>query len=122
MTFAQIVFILILPFIGRFLIKKENKLISRVFIVLLVIIGIISIIQPSLTSFIAQKVGIGRGTDLVLYMYIFASLLIFGSMRNKIVDLNRTLTKITREIAIMNAKSPDQLNIDDNSDNQGYRN
>ncbi len=77
MTFAQIVFILILPFIGRFLIKKENKLISRVFIVLLVIIGIISIIQPSLTSFIAQKVGIGRGTDLVLYMYIFASLLIF---------------------------------------------
>ena len=117
MNFAQIAFILILPFIGRFLIRRENKLISRILIVVLMIVGIISVIKPSFTSIIAQKVGIGRGTDLIFYLYIFASLLLFGFLRNKINDLNRTLTKLIREIAIMNAKMPDKVQVEVNDEN-----
>ena len=124
MKFAQIAFILILFFIGRFLIRRENKLISRILIVVLIFVGIISVIEPSFTSTIAQKVGIGRGTDLIFYLYIFASLLLFGFLRNKINDLNRTLTKLIREIAIMNAKMPDKVQVEDNDEknieNQEY--
>ena len=113
MSFAQILFILILPFIGRFLIRRENKLFSRILIVAVILVGIISVIEPSFTSAIAQKVGIGRGTDLIFYLYIFASLLLFGFLRNKINDQNRTLTKLIREIAIMNAKTPDYLQTEE---------
>lgn len=117
MNLAQIAFLLILPIIGRFLIRRENKPISRIFMVVFVILGIVSIIEPSFTTFIAQKVGIGRGTDLVIYLYIFASLLLFGSQRNKINDLNRTLTKLIREIAIMNVKKPDNAQPEETIEN-----
>ena len=116
MRFTQIAFILILFFIGRFLIRRENKLFSRMLIVVLIIVGIISVIEPSFTSTIAQKVGIGRGTDLIFYLYIFASLLLFGFLRNKINDLNRTLTKLIREIAIMNAKIPGDLHAEESAE------
>lgn len=106
MNFAQIVFVLLLLFIGRYIIKQDNRLISRLIIISVLLIGIIIIFQPELTSNIAHILGIGRGTDLIFYMFIFISVLLFGYLRSEQNELSRKLTKITREIAIKDAVIP----------------
>jgi hypothetical protein len=103
MKIAQIALLISLFFVGRFLISKDNKLVSRILILLILLLGIISILQPDLTSSVAQKIGIGRGADLIFYLYILGSLLIFAYLRNTINALQRNLTSLTREIALFSA-------------------
>jgi small membrane protein len=78
---------------------------KKIFMVLFVIFMIISIIHPGLTTSIAQKVGIGRGADLILYLlaigFVFESISIHFKLQQQ-----RTLTnKLARKIAILEAKT-----------------
>ena len=103
MKIAQIVLIIGLFIVGRFLFSRDSKLLNRILILLVLLIGIISIIQPELTSTVAKKIGIGRGVDLIFYLYILGSLLIFAYLRNKINSLHRSLTELTRQVALLTA-------------------
>src|SRR3954451_14458322 len=84
--------------------KVAYRLLALVFFVLAV--GFV--LFPDVTSEIARFVGVGRGTDLLLYLTIFAGvhscLLLYVRTRR----LERKLTALVRELALRNAEYPPQ--------------
>ncbi|MFM1823634.1 MAG: hypothetical protein RI967_1900 [Planctomycetota bacterium] len=65
--------------------------------------GMVFAIEPDWTTAIARKVGINRGTDLVLYVLAVASIQGFLLLYLKLRRVRRELTLLVRELAIREA-------------------
>ncbi len=61
---------------------------------------------PDSTSRMAAWVGIGRGVDLMLYVWIMASMLLFLVLHLKLIAQQRQLTELARFVAIRGAALP----------------
>ena len=61
-----------------------------------------AVIKPSFTTFIAKKIGIQRGTDVVIYLSL--ALLFYLMFRTNILieDLRSEITRLARKIALQN--------------------
>jgi small membrane protein len=71
--------------------------------ILLWLAAAIAIAFPDLLVWLAQVLGIGRGTDLVLYVFILAGFVAFFATYLRFRRLDEQMTKIVRHIAIENA-------------------
>lgn len=65
------------------------------------------VLFPDLTTLIAHFLGVGRGTDLLLYVSLIAGLHAVLLLYVKTRELERKITEQTRAIAIRSAHSPD---------------
>lgn len=65
-----------------------------------ILVGYIFIWIPSLTTQIAELVGIGRGADLILYVWIIVNLFLILRLHIKLREQGEALTKLTRQIAL----------------------
>lgn len=63
-----------------------------------------AVFNPNLTAEIANAIGIGRGTDLVLYLFVVAFLFAAFHFYSRSVKTERQLTQVVRHIAVMEAK------------------
>ncbi len=63
----------------------------------------VAIARPELTAIVARALGIGRGTDLVLYVAILAMVFGFFAIYVRLRRIESDLTKIVRELAIRGA-------------------
>ncbi len=75
------------------------------------VIVVVVALQPALTDFIASKVGVGRGADLVVYTSLA---LLFTAVLRHAAHLDRTdraLTELIRKIAIDNAAPPKKKDV-----------
>jgi hypothetical protein len=72
------------------------------------LIGAYFVLFPDHSSRVAQFVGVGRGTDLIVYCWILISLVISVNLQFRIVDLQVQLTELARELAIRSAHPPIQ--------------
>jgi small membrane protein len=67
-------------------------------------VNVVAVLRPEEVSAVAQQLGVGRGTDLVLYLLVIAFL--FGMLsyylRFKVVD--RRFTELARLLAIREAE------------------
>ena len=104
MNTAQVIFLIIIFALAVYLIRLRSLLFDRLLILVFLGLGIISIIIPEMTTFIANRIGIGRGTDLVFYLFILTSLFGFFYLISEINHLLRLITHLCREIAIINAR------------------
>ena len=79
--------------------KKESGLSSRgLFLwVIFWIMADVVVIWPGITNIFASKLGIGRGSDLVLYISIVLIFYILFKLHVKLESINRDITKIVRE-------------------------
>jgi len=84
----------------------RSKLISRLLALLLSGVAIGFVIFPDVTSDIARSIGVGRGTDLLLYATIFAGLHTCLLLYMRTRAIQRKLTELTRALAIQNAVAP----------------
>jgi len=62
---------------------------------------------PESTSEVASWVGIGRGVDLMLYVWIMVSAMLILVLHLKLVQQDRKLTELARAMAIANAHTPE---------------
>jgi small membrane protein len=60
---------------------------------------------PSHTTWVAELVGIGRGADLILYMWVCISLIILLNLHLKLRTQHELITDLARTIALANAGS-----------------
>jgi hypothetical protein len=60
---------------------------------------------PDLTSIVARSIGIGRGTDLTLYVAVLAMLAGFWMIYIRLRRLRREVTLLVRHIAILEAEA-----------------
>ena len=104
MNFSQFVFLIILVIFLFYSYKVKNILINRVVFLLLGLTGIFLILFPNITSEIANFMGIGRGTDLVVYLFILISLFLFVYVMSILKRLEQKITAIVRNNAIDNPR------------------
>jgi len=100
----RILLLLGLAAVGWLVFLRRNKMPFHIITVFaLLAAGAVAVVVPETTDEIAHFVGVGRGADLVTYMSIVAVLFVLVHYYGKFVSLQRNLTEITRELAIMRA-------------------
>ncbi|GAA3927362.1 DUF2304 domain-containing protein [Microbacterium soli] len=77
--------------------------IRRLLLLLFVIAAVLSILFPQGLTWLARLVGVGRGTDLVLYALVTIFLSVVYSQHRKNVALQRNITLLTRRMAVNEA-------------------
>lgn len=68
------------------------------------VLGIYFVWFPQTTSAIAHFMGVGRGTDLVLYVWVILSLVVALSLHLKFNAQLELITELTRHIALREAR------------------
>jgi hypothetical protein len=86
--------------------KKENQLSTRGagFWIVFWIFAIIAVMWPNSTTILANRLGIGRGADLVLYISVILIFYLIFKLHLKIEAVSRDITKVVRKDAIDNNK------------------
>jgi hypothetical protein len=59
-----------------------------------------AVLRPNMTFTIAQALGIGRGADLVLYLFIIGSLWTAFYLYGRVVKLEAAITALVRQAAL----------------------
>jgi hypothetical protein len=71
------------------------------------LIGFYFVWLPSHATRMAEFVGIGRGADLVLYVWVCISLVVLLNLHLKLRTQHELLTQLARSIALANATPPE---------------
>jgi len=66
-------------------------------------LGIVLVIKPDWSSALANSLGVGRGADLVLYVWTAISVLVLANIHFRLRAYQTTITILTRELAILAA-------------------
>jgi hypothetical protein len=64
----------------------------------------VGIADPLLVSWVAQAIGIGRGADVVLYLFVLTFLAAAFYFYSRCVQLERQVTQLVRHLAIQEAR------------------
>jgi len=101
----QIIVIIISLFaISRVIIQfKNNQMapLGALFWIILWSSVIILDINPSILSFVASNIGVGRGVDVIIYLSIIVLFYLLYRTYAKLEKTDRDITKLVREIAIL---------------------
>ncbi len=88
--------------IGWFVFLKRNRLPFHIVIVFAMLaVGGAAVIFPEQTDVVANWFGIGRGVDLIGYVVDVTVLFVLLHYFTKFVELERQVTTLTRELAIL---------------------
>ncbi|MGW1777354.1 DUF2304 family protein [Streptomyces sp. NPDC002104] len=78
--------------------QAQNRAWKRIAFSAFVVVNVYAVLRPTDVTWVAQHLGVGRGTDLVLYVMVLAmgfltlnTFLRFRSLEKKITDLARTV-------------------------------
>ena len=81
--------------------------VRRVVGLLVLLGGIFAVLFPLAVTDVANAVGVGRGTDLVLYVLVMVFLFTSMSLYQRVSALDLQITEITRQLALLTARDPD---------------
>lgn len=80
--------------------------IRRMMLMLFACVAAFSVFFPSTLTKLAVLLGIGRGTDLVLYALIVSFLVFVASNNHRFRQLEKSITQLSRHIALEEAEKP----------------
>lgn len=101
----RIVLLTALAAIGWFVFLKRNRLPFHIVVVFAMLaMGGAAVIFPEQTDVVANFVGVGRGVDLITYVIEVTVLFVLIHYYTKFVELQRQLTDVVRELAILRAE------------------
>ena len=86
--------------------NARHLAIRRIMLVLFACVAAFSIFFPELLSRVARLLGIGRGTDLVLYGLIVSFMVFMATTYQRFRHMESTLTKLSRRIALDETPPP----------------
>ena len=69
-------------------------------------IGVALVIRPDWSSDVAEMLGVGRGADLILYVWTAVSILVLANVHFRLRAQQAMMTVLAREIAILEARRP----------------
>ncbi len=103
-VFAVLALVVILPCRG-----DRGMAIRRLALLLVIGVGIVAVAFPHLTNGLAVFLGIGRGTDLLLYglIVVFLGYTVASAAHTRRLD--RQITDLARALALAQASSPTDL-------------
>lgn len=86
--------------------NARHLAIRRIMLVLFACVAAFSVFFPSALTHVARMLGIGRGTDLVLYALIVSFLVFMATTYQRFRHLENSLTMLSRRIALDDAEQP----------------
>ena len=97
--------------VGLFALRGSTRPVHRVvwrgYVVGILVVAAVSIVDPGALTWVAHKVGVGRGADLVLYVLVVTFMLVSVILFRRIADLERKYIVIARALAIREAQELD---------------
>jgi small membrane protein len=110
MLTIQVLLILAVGVVALFLLRAtagaRHQAIRRVLALAFAVLAIVSILAPTWVTRVAHLVGVGRGTDLLLYALIVAFLGYTATAYRRTMLIERRLTALTRQIALDEVPPP----------------
>lgn len=100
--------IVIAVFAVRSLPGEKSLAVKRLLALLFVVAAIVSILFPQLLSAVANFFGVGRGTDLLLYLFIIAGLVFAVMTIRAKARSDARVTELARAVALIEARSTEQ--------------
>ncbi len=100
LQFSQIVLISALVLFVVYIYRLRTVFLDRIIYLVCALLGIVLVIDPPLTTQIANWLGIGRGADLLFYLFIIASLFYVVATRSRIRQLEQQVTRLVQQNAI----------------------
>lgn len=97
---SQILLILALILFIVYVYRLRSVLLERVIYLVCALVGVIFVIAPELSTKIANWLGIGRGADLLIYLFIIVGLFYAVSLRARIKRNEEQITSLVRRIAL----------------------
>ena len=114
--FLLVVGVVIVAVLGTRALPQDSSLAVKRIIALLFVVGaILAIVFPNALTWTAQLVGVGRGTDLLLYLFILAALLYVAASERTRARNEAKMTELARAVALLEARLEQRSGSDDSS-------
>src|SRR5688572_29216842 len=91
-----------------FIIRLKKKLLDIIILFLMIAGAVVFILWPDLTTIIAKKLNVGRGTDLILYLSVLIFWFMILKLYTRLRKLEQMFTKIIRDDALKNVSDQDK--------------
>lgn len=72
----------------------------------MLVAAVVAVVAPELVTRVANLVGVGRGTDLVLYFFVLASMFVWIGLYRRLHDMEHRFVELNRAIALGSATGP----------------
>jgi hypothetical protein len=95
-----------------FLLFRSSRLLSLI-VAALAPIATFLVWMPTKATIIANALGVGRGADLLLYLWFLLSALLILLLHLKLKSFHQELTELARHIAIASAQPPKAIQKQD---------
>ena len=106
MTPIQIILISAFLFTSLYyFVRLRNRIADVVLLFVLLLTSIQVILFPEWVSLIAQRIGVGRGTDLVFYLLVVLFFFVTLKLYSRLRKLEQQITDIIRKQSIEDAKN-----------------
>jgi len=102
---SQILLLAVFVLFGVYALRVRSIRSDRIILVTLMLAGVVLVLDPGLSTWVANRIGIGRGTDLIMYLFVVFSLFRFVGISAETKRTQRPVTLLTRELAILTARS-----------------
>jgi hypothetical protein len=101
-----ILVLILLAIAGLYFNRLRKKSFDRLIILVFILAGIVLVIAPDLTTAIANRLGVGRGADLIMYLGLLALAFLCLLLYARIRELEASMTDLARWIALEQAREP----------------
>ena len=93
----------------KFLPGERSLALKRIFALLFVAAAVLAILFPSVLTIVASFFGIGRGTDLLLYLFIVAMLIFAVATIRAKARSDARVTNLARSVALLEARLTERI-------------
>jgi len=97
---GQIFLIIALILFVVYIFRLRTVFLDRIIYLVCAAVGILLVLDPALTTQIANWLGIGRGADLLFYLFIIVSLFYVVATRSRIHRMEQQITRLVQQNAI----------------------
>ena len=93
--------------VGYYAIRGSRRAFHRVvwrgFVVAALVASVLSVVFPNRLTWVANKVGVGRGADLLLYVLTVVFMLVSVVLFRRLAELERKYVALARTLAVRDA-------------------
>lgn len=97
---SQILLIAALLLFVVYIFRLRSEFLDRFVYLACTLLGVIFVIDPELSTRLANMLGIGRGADLIFYLFIIASLFYAVATRSRLRRMEQQITHMVRMYAL----------------------
>jgi small membrane protein len=98
--FSQVLLIASLFLFILYIFRLRTEFFDRLVYIACALVGMVLVIDPQFSTQVANLLGIGRGADLLFYLFIIASLFYAVATRSRLRRLEQQLTRLVRQDAL----------------------